>query len=512
MITAIVLQNNPEQPSPASDTMRSLFNRFGIEEVKRLPTSVDDWKQAFAKPSDSQMDILLVEAAALLDEELLEFLLGARADATVLSLPPADDLLQHAGNGPSSMSPDTRRIALMRGEKASEFRQALLVSPETHVFDVVRTIAADHAARHSDTTDHASPGEPHVKGGSYARSNVVTRFRKEARNLGRRKLRDEIRFLRHLPADLASLYPAVILHGDTEELVFMEEEFLPLKTLRQHFFADDVGLDGATRRLETILGAIHAKAYAPHKQQAPQDYLDQIHFQRAWHRLRRTLERAPVFAKIVDARRLWINGKEYRNVPELLAKFEQSQKARAQVGPAFVSAYIHGDLHFENIMVDPNGESFRLVDPRGYDSCDIYYDLGKVSHSVNGKYDFIHQSLFTLHWSAAAGEVIMQFSYEPSPVLDLFNSLDRWARDYYVALTGDPLAEIRTLFAEAIHFCTMMPFHLVGEGRESKAILLYATGVMLLNELCAQLDIPELRNDAPLGNRPVFEKEWRNVG
>ena len=59
---------------------------------------------------------------------------------------------------------------------------------------------------------------------------------------------------------------------------------------------------------------------------------------------------------------------------------------------------IHGDLHFQNILIDfGNKRKFVLADPRGeLGGSDIYYDLGKLWHSCNALYDFIHTDMFDI--------------------------------------------------------------------------------------------------------------------
>ena len=65
---------------------------------------------------------------------------------------------------------------------------------------------------------------------------------------------------------------------------------------------------------------------------------------------------------------------------------------------------IHGDLCFANIMVDSNFSFIKVIDPRGkFGTYDIYgdfrYELAKLFHSVDGKYDFIIKDLFDLDYN-----------------------------------------------------------------------------------------------------------------
>lgn len=64
---------------------------------------------------------------------------------------------------------------------------------------------------------------------------------------------------------------------------------------------------------------------------------------------------------------------------------------------------LHGDFCFSNILYDFRRRAIMLVDPRGYVESgvpgifgDTRYDIGKLHHSVLGRYDFIMAGYFTL--------------------------------------------------------------------------------------------------------------------
>ena len=66
------------------------------------------------------------------------------------------------------------------------------------------------------------------------------------------------------------------------------------------------------------------------------------------------------------------------------------------------NGWIHGDLHFSNILFDSLNKSFKLIDPRGRfgnlrgPDGDIHYDIAKLRHSYAGMYDAIVAGLFDL--------------------------------------------------------------------------------------------------------------------
>ena len=75
---------------------------------------------------------------------------------------------------------------------------------------------------------------------------------------------------------------------------------------------------------------------------------------------------------------------------------------------------IHGDLCFANIMVDTNLSFIKVIDPRGkFGTYDIYgdfrYELAKLFHSVDGKYDFIIKDLFDVNFDYKGLVLIIVF-------------------------------------------------------------------------------------------------------
>lgn len=56
--------------------------------------------------------------------------------------------------------------------------------------------------------------------------------------------------------------------------------------------------------------------------------------------------------------------------------------------------WIHGDLHFANMFYDLHRRELKLIDPRGELCGDLFYDLAKLNHSVNGNYDCIDNQLY----------------------------------------------------------------------------------------------------------------------
>lgn len=114
----------------------------------------------------------------------------------------------------------------------------------------------------------------------------------------------------------------------------------------------------------------------------------------------KTLERTSTLKELFPYKTYVINGVIYKNplyyIDIILEHVKEINK-----NPEQYNTLLHGDLFFGNMMYDKVFNQLKLIDPRGsYGDSDIYgdirYDVAKLNHSINGKYDFIVNDLFTL--------------------------------------------------------------------------------------------------------------------
>lgn len=139
---------------------------------------------------------------------------------------------------------------------------------------------------------------------------------------------------------------------------------------------------------------------------------------------------------------------------------------------------IHGDLCFANMMVDSNFSFIKVIDPRGkFGSYDIYgdgrYELAKLFHSLDGKYDFIIKDLYTAEYDLDVPMINYQIS-DRKREYDLFSLF----LDVFKNEIGDHLNEIELI--EALLFLSMIPLH--GENL-SHQITMLGTGLDILNRV-----------------------------
>jgi hypothetical protein len=283
------------------------------------------------------------------------------------------------------------------------------------------------------------------------------------------------------------MYPKVLRceEFDADGLA-MEQELIGWPNLRAHIQCEGTDLYEIIQRLRFLLHQLKQHSYDNAAQPAPPDYVDRLHFRRVRERIAMTCELCSSFQAIVAAKEVVINGVAFANIEEILNRLESSRAIRALVTPPRVGPYAHGDLHFENILFDPATLGVKLVDPRGYPLCDIYYDLGKLSHSTHGKYDLIHEGRFALLHTSEAGRIRATVTFPDRALVRAYDQINSHLRNWCYELTGDDeWAVARMLFNEAMHFCADMPFHLNGDGEQAKSIAIYLTGVRLLNQFVA---------------------------
>lgn len=139
---------------------------------------------------------------------------------------------------------------------------------------------------------------------------------------------------------------------------------------------------------------------------------------------------------------------------------------------------IHGDLCFSNIMVDSNFSFIKVIDPRGkFGKFDIYgdprYELAKLFHSVDGKYDYIIKDLFDVEYDVNSSKI--QYA-----IHDRIRDYDLYQLflESFTDEIGNELKKIELI--EALLFLSMIPLH--SESIEHQMVML-GTGLDILNRV-----------------------------
>lgn len=312
-----------------------------------------------------------------------------------------------------------------------------------------------------------------MHGGSYARTNKIAKedglvLRKEILATGKDKLADEINLLLNLDNGIKQHFPQVTAYHLNDKPDYMELKFYPMATLRQELLSEKLSLDEATGFIDKLLDFVFKKFADTNVAEVPDNYVETNYLFKTLARLSEAGKLSNKINILNQQNVLVINGKKYINILPLLRHMKHYGKTFVDsVSPARLNL-IHGDLHFDNILY---GDPFILVDPRGWKSGDIAYDLGKLLHSCHGLYDFLHEGKFNL--SKEGDDFI--FDVEDSPARKLYDKIHEW-----LAAQLDDRLRLRAYFAEAMHFSSVIPFHL---SNEKLAIACYLTGVKQFNAI-----------------------------
>ncbi len=205
--------------------------------------------------------------------------------------------------------------------------------------------------------------------------------------------------------------------------------------------------------------------------------------------------------------------KSFKHAEVILQELSEDATFLNRMAPPWLSR-IHGDLHFNNIMVDDRlarAVRFRWIDPKGIMTWgrlgyhDPAYDFGKLFQSTSGYYDLIHVGYlraslnkpgfprlvekteveFKLPGGMSHAKLTtrLQYRYQPwtkevfKRTATFIESVIRERKDY---VEKDPDWRLRARFYEAAHMLAATPIHLRTD--VDRAMAVFVRGVELLNE------------------------------
>jgi hypothetical protein len=325
-----------------------------------------------------------------------------------------------------------------------------------------------------------------LTGGSYSKLNYRLVVKKESDGEGRDKLINEIKWTLSIPKDLKPYFSEVLEYDIESQRVFYNVPYYGSRNIREHIFDGHLDADAACAFIESLLDWMFKNVYSRKINPTPDGWVTDKHINRVLGRLSECSEKCEELGRIIDADKVIINGVEYRNIRELYTMLSSMDELLDMLRPKEL-VMIHGDLHFQNILLSNQTDTgFILVDPRGeIEGSDIYYDLGKLWHSFHAKYDFIHsdQFKFDLTWN---GDVpTANFKITNSFAERVYDDIYQKFRSIvtkYDFINNDPNWEMKVLFAEASHLCSVATFHVGKKETPDRSIVLYLMGVQLINE------------------------------
>jgi len=212
-------------------------------------------------------------------------------------------------------------------------------------------------------------------------------------SLDKESLINQINWYINIPESIKKYTPKILEYDLNEPYILME--YIPYRKLENFFIKGKIDIIKyfMNKKLNEILDLFSKFK----KELSYEDYVD-MYYTKTIKRLN-TLENYGIekINKILKAKKITINGEEYDGIP----KIKKEIKDQIKFLYSKEGTIIHGDLCFSNILFSKTKDDIKLIDPRGkFGSHIIYgdpkYDLAKLSHSINGKYEFIINDLYKL--------------------------------------------------------------------------------------------------------------------
>lgn len=318
-------------------------------------------------------------------------------------------------------------------------------------------------------------GDDYLKSESGGKTKVilVDRVYKEASDERMEKLVDEYEFIESLPNTFRDAFPRITFFRNEKEKVYYEMEHYRLPTLRRLMLNESIEVEEILYWCERVT-EFSLRMYRHEILPIPNNYVEMMHIQRYVKREEELRKRSVWFDEVLDRESVEINGVNYRNLPQIFEFFATSGFIQI-VQPEFVGRWSHSDLHFSNILIDREKDKFILIDPRGYQFCDYYYDFGKFWHSVNGKYEMIATRQFKMENAS--------FELERNKMFFLCEELKEPIKKLLYRFSNEKYEEfeLKVEWNEVVHFSSLIPFLLDENGDESRAQCAYYTSVQLAN-------------------------------
>ena len=284
----------------------------------------------------------------------------------------------------------------------------------------------------------------------------------------------EIKWYLKLPADIEYVRPRIFSYSIEYEEPYVSMEYYAYHTVHELFLYGDLTLhqwEDVFQRIRFICDDF--KRYTVQDEYITPSLEDMY--------LKKTLQRFEKMKKNSRFKQFFemqiqVNNHKYQSLDMIAEILKQIIPQMLYDVDTF--SIIHGDLCFANIMIDSNLSFVKVIDPRGkFGKFDIYgdgrYELAKLFHSVDGKYDFIIKDLFDVDYDLESAALTYKIQ-DRKRDFDLYEVF----RDAFRSEIGDDLKKIELI--EALLFLSMIPLH--GESLAHQMVML-GTGLDILNRV-----------------------------
>lgn len=287
------------------------------------------------------------------------------------------------------------------------------------------------------------------------------------------KLINEISWYLKLPNQLQYVLPRIYDYSLNFNNPYVKMEYYGYKTLHEVLLYGNISKEkwkNIFNELYFIISDMEKyKVYD--KRENLLNALREIYINKTFSRLNQLKEQqtfAPFFSNpIIINNKKFLSLDEYMSILPELIENEVIQKFNNNF------SIIHGDLCFANILIEDTYNFIRLIDPRGkFGAYDIYgdpqYELAKLLHTLEGKYDFIIEDMFFIKINGT--NILYELKNISNDIIDIFFEVFK-----------DRLSNIITIrLIEATLFLSMIPLH---SDHVNRQFAMLATGIILLDRV-----------------------------
>lgn len=291
------------------------------------------------------------------------------------------------------------------------------------------------------------------------------------------KFINEIKWYLKLPNKLQYLVPRIYDYSISRENPYIAMECYGYHTLHEIFLFGNLPLyrwQNVFERLRFIIDDM--ERYTVRDASGLGEAMRDMYISKTLARLN-TLKTSPQFSGFFK-NSIEINGHIYRSLTEYMELLPKVIHKVLLQNSHDEFTIIHGDLCFSNILLEENYGFMRIIDPRGeFGGFDIYgdprYEMAKLLHSIEGKYDFIIEDMF--HIEVTENRISFSMQKDTEALLSLFKEVFRHKLKRYM--------EIKLI--ESTLFLSMIPLH---SDFLSRQYAMLATGVIQLEEVLKEYD------------------------
>lgn len=286
-----------------------------------------------------------------------------------------------------------------------------------------------------------------------------------------KKIQAESLWFQNIPNKLKIYTPQIISNSQLKEDCYYELEYLPILPLNElfvHCKKKDYEWLHIISEVEKFISKCKLESLSSSLADSiAKDFQNLVSS--------KTLSRIKDFSKTnnIDLDQEYqINGKLLPSINKIISICIEKTLA---LSPA--PGVLHGDLCFSNVMFDARADQIKVIDPRGLNNegeftiyGDQKYDLAKLSHSINGLYDFIIAGRYN-YKNLSSNNLELTFNISQ----DLKKLQNQFLKS---TLAGVKIKDIQPLVV--LLFLSMLPLH--GD-RPDRQNALFANALRIYSEI-----------------------------